>query len=179
MACTQYTISGIAKGCRDSLGGIVKVWVSTNINIPSVNASLGTSGEITHIDSSVASSFKPFEFFKNTGSMTTNANVSDTAGTSFTTEVNLQFMKMETAKRIEVMGLMFEETCVIVKDSNKKYWMLGWDEPVQGSAGTGASGTTATDLNGYTVVLKDDSRELPREVLDTEFISDLEAIVIA
>lgn len=130
MACTQYQISGLNRGCRDSLGGIVKVWVSTNTNIPSVNASLGTNGEISHIDSSVSSSFKPFEFFKNTGSITTNANVADNAGTSFSTEVNLQFMKMETAKRIEVLGLMFDETVVIVKDANKKYWFLGWDEPV-------------------------------------------------
>lgn len=178
MACTQYPISGLNKGCRDSLGGVTKVWVSTNTNIPTVNTSTGTNGEITHIDSSVAGSFKPFEFFKNTGSMTSTANVADTAGTSFTTEVNLQFMKMETAKRIEVMGLLFDETCVIVKDSNKKYWMLGWDEPVQGSAGTGVSGTASTDLNGYTVTLKDDSRELPREILDTDFIADLEAIVL-
>lgn len=179
MACTQYQISGLTRGCKDSLGSIVKVWVSTNTNIPTVNTSLGTNGEISHIDSSVASSFKPFEFFKNTGSMTSSANVADNAGTSFTTEVNLQFLKMETAKRIEVMGLMFDETVAIVKDANKKYWFLGWDEPVQGSAASAVSGTSSQDLNGYQVTLKDDSRELPREVLDADFIADLEAIVIA
>jgi len=179
MACSQYTIKGLAKGCKDSLGGIKKVWVTVNTNIPAVNCSTGTNGEISHIDTSVATTFKPFEFFKNTGSMTTTANISDTAGTSFTTELSLQFMKMETAKRIEMMGLCMDETNVIVKDSNNKYWYLGWSEPVSNSAATGVTGTAATDLNGYTVNLKDDSTEFPKEILDSSFITALEAIIIA
>lgn len=180
MSCSKYTISGLSKGCRDSLGGVVKCWVSTDLNIPTVNASIGADGSFTHIDTSIATytEFKPFEFFKNTGSMTTTANISETAGTSFSTELSLQFMKADAAKRLEFMGLVMDETVVIVKDANKKYWLLGENEGVAASAGTVVSGTAAADLNGYTITLKDDSLEAPREIKDSSFLAALESIVI-
>jgi len=78
-----------------------------------------------------------------------------------------------------MMGLCMDETNVVVKDSNGKYWYLGWDEPVSNSAATGVTGTAATDLNGYTVTLKDDSTQFPREIADSSFIAAIEAIVIA
>lgn len=181
MSCVNFPISGLNKGCRDSKGGIVKVWVTTDTNIPTVNCSLGTNGEISHIDTSIATAsvWKPYEFFKHTGSMTSTLNYSETAGSSYSTELNLQFMKMEAAKRIEVQGLMMNETNVIVKDANKQYHYLGWDESCEGTAGTGVTGTNSTDLNGYTVTITDDSMELPRVITDEDFITALEAITIA
>lgn len=177
MSCNLYTLKGLARGCKDSLGGIVKVWVAPDYD--TTRAKFSLSENVASAASSAAADFKVFNFFKNTGSLTSTLQVSDNAGNSFTNELALVFMKMETSKRLEVLGLLMGQTLVIAKDSNGKYWILGWDNAVEGSAGTAQTGTASTDLNGYNVTLKDESRELPYEVSGDEFIAALEAIVVA
>lgn len=177
MACTNFTLKGIARGCKDSIGGIVKVWVNSDYDTAKSSVALvepdGTQAKVTTPDTK---GWKVFNFFKNTGSMTSTLNVSDTAGSSFTTEVSLTFMKQDSAKRLEMLGLLLGQCMVIVKDANGKYWVLGWDAPVEASAGTAVSGTASTDLNGYTVTLKDDSKLLPLEV--AQGTEDLEGIAV-
>ena len=68
MACTNYTISGIAKGCKDSLGGIVKVWISNDYD--DVLAGVTVSENVLDLNPSTITKFKVFNFFKNTGSIT-------------------------------------------------------------------------------------------------------------
>lgn len=178
MACTNFTLKGIARGCKDSCGGIVKVWVNADYDTAKGSVALvepdGTQAKVTTPD---VKGWKVFNFFKNTGSMTSTLNVSETAGSSFTTEVSLTFMKQDSAKRLEMLGLLLGQCMVIVKDANGKYWVLGMDAPVEASAGTAVTGTAATDLNGYTVTLKDDSKLLPLEVV--QGTEDLEGIVVA
>jgi hypothetical protein len=81
-----------------------------------------------------------------------------------TSELNMRFSKMETAKRTSIMAVAYADTYVIVKDSNGKYWLLGYDDPVTISGGGGTTGTNFADANEYTLVLKDESEELPYEV---------------
>lgn len=177
MACTQYSLKGIARGCKESVGGIVKVWVNPDYDTARSSVSLAegdtAQAKVTTPDTK---GWKVFNFFKNTGSMTSTLNVSDNAGSSFTTEVSLTFMKQDSAKRLEMLGLLLGQCMVIVKDANGKYWVLGWDSPVEASAGTAVTGTASTDLNGFTVTLKDDSKLLPYEVV--QGTEDLEGIVV-
>lgn len=177
MSCTQYSLKGIARGCKDSCGGIVKVWVNADYDTARSSVSLaeGDTGQ-AKITTPDTNGWKVFNFFKNTGSMTSTLNVSDNAGSSFTTEVSLTFMKQDSAKRLEMLGLLLGQCMVIVKDANGKYWVLGWDSPVEASAGTAVTGTASTDLNGFTVTLKDDSKLLPYEVI--QGTEDLEGIVV-
>ena len=56
---------------------------------------------------------------------------------------------------------------VIVKDNNGVYWFLGYDEPVNATAGGGQTGQAKTDANQYTITLTDESHELPYEVSKT------------
>lgn len=177
MACTNYTISGIAKGCKDSLGGIVKVWISNDYD--DVLAGVTVSENVLDLNPSTITKFKVFNFFKNTGSITSNLQVSDSAGSSWQTDLVLVFMKQETSKRLQIMGLVMGQTCIVVKDANGKYWFLGKDNAVEASAGVAQSGTAATDLNGYNITLSDNSKELPFEITSTTTIESLEAINVA
>lgn len=170
MACSSYTLSGIAVGCKDSIGGIKKAWFAP------YGVSVTVEDNVLKIASEGIASFKAYNFRKATGSMTSTLNTSETAGNSFTTEVTLQFLKQETSKRLEIMGLLMNELVGVIKDGNNKYWYIGYDYPVEGSAGTAETGTAMTDLNGYNITITDNSIALPYEITDPATITALEAI---
>lgn len=171
MACSSYTLSGIAVGCKDSIGGIKKAWFAP------YGVAVSVEDNVLKIASEGIASFKAYNFRKATGSMTSTLNTSETAGNSFTTEVTLQFLKQETTKRLEIMGLLMNELVGVIKDGNNKYWYIGYDYPVEGSASTAETGTAMTDLNGYNITITDNSIELPYEITDSATITALEAIV--
>lgn len=172
MSCSLYTLKGLASQCKDSMGGIKKVWLGVAPIKVTVDAT-------THTATIETDELKVYNFRKNTGSMTTTLNTSESSGNSFTTEITLQFMKQETAKRLEVLGLLMQETVGVVLDGNGKYWIIGNDFPIEASAGTAETGTASTDLNGYNVTLSAESKELPYEITDADTIAALEAIVVA
>lgn len=173
MSCASYTMSGLAVGCKDSIGGIKKAWFAP------YGIQTTVSQGTLEINSSDISKFKVYNFRKATGSMTSTLNTSENAGNSFTTEVSLQFLKQETAKRIEVMALLMNEMVGVIKDGNGKYWYIGYDYPIEASAGTAETGTAMTDLNGYNITITDNSIELPYEITDKTVIAALESIEVA
>ena len=162
MSCSTYTLAGLNVGCKDSLGGIKEVYIADYGNV--TTALDENSSKITSITMASNTKFKTFKFRKNTGALTSTLQTSETAGNYFQNELTLQFMKMETHKRLQIMALLMNECVVIVKDVNGKYWFLGYDNPVEASAGTAQTGTAAGDLNGYDVTLTDQSVALPYEV---------------
>lgn len=157
MACSQYTLRGIARGCKDSIGGIKTLYLTTDIDdiSPVIDSSVLT------LTQTEVSKFKTFNFFKNTGSMTTTLQTAENAGNSFQTEVSLVFMKQEARKRLEIEAMVMGETIAVVEDVNGEMWYLGKDNALTASAATAQTGTAAGDLNGYNVTLMDESRELP------------------
>lgn len=164
MACKSFALSGIAMGCKDNLGGIKEVYIIKSGDVAEVE--LNTEGsQIQMIKLGETAKFKTYKFRKGTASMTSTAASDEQIGNfSVTTELQLQFSKMETSKRLEIMALCLEDVAVIVLDWNGKYWYLGYDFPVSATAATGVTGTAATDLNGYTVTLSDTSAEFPFEI---------------
>lgn len=165
MACGTYTLSGLNTACKESsLGGIRRVYFALADDVASVTV---TADKITAITMVGDKKFKEYKLLKNTGSLTSTLNVSDTAASYFTNEVTLQFMKQETAKRIEIMSLLMAETVAIVQDANGAYWYMGKDYPITATAGTAETGTAAGDSNRYEITLSDDSKELPYEVENT------------
>ena len=173
MRCTSYTLSGLAVGCKDSIGGIKKVWFAP------AGVQTSVSQSVLTINASDIDKFKVYELRRATSSMTSTLNTSETSGNSFTTELTLQFLKQETSKRLEVMALFMNELVGVVKDGNGKYWYLGYDYPLEATAGTAETGTAMTDLNGYNLTISDSSIELPYEITDSTTITALEAITAA
>ena len=138
------------------------------INKEYITDIVAAEGKVTDITLEDGQFFKPYYFNRNTGSMTSNYTLDPATGVRYvTTDLVLQFNRMETAKRIEVTALAQNELALIVKDANGKYWLLGKDEPVMATAGEGVTGTARGDRNGYGITLQDTSLEMPYEVDET------------
>lgn len=185
MAYCNQTLNGIPLDCSHSLGGIKTVYIANYNDVTdlSYNASTGsttgtTSGvtgsttgvtytgdTITGITMASGTYFKPYQFRKQTGSMTSTLTVDETAGVNYvSTELSLVFTKMETKKRIELSALSVGQLAVIVEDSNGTFWYLGKDDYVSATAGGAQTGTAKGDGNNYTLTLRDESDTYPYEV---------------
>lgn len=164
MACNQ-TLSGLVKDCSPSMGGITEVLLANREDVSAVTA---TAGKVTEITMASSAKFKRYTFTRNTGSMTSTYTIDQASGVRYvTTDLLLQFNRMETAKRVEISALAVNDLVAIVKDANGIYWYLGYDEPVNASAGDGQTGTARGDANRYTITLQDNSKEMPMEVDST------------
>ena len=164
MACNQ-TLSGLVKDCSPSMGGITEVLLANREDVSAVTAD---SGKVTEITMASSAKFKRYTFARNTGSMTSTYTIDQASGVRYvTTDLLLQFNRMETAKRVEISVLAVNDLVAIVKDANGIYWYLGYDEPVNASAGDGQTGTARGDANRYTITLQDNSKEMPMEVDST------------
>lgn len=178
MAYCNQTLAGIQLDCTNSLGGIKTVYIANYGDVDGqpeldvVDDSTPTSadttyGMITAITMSGDAKFKPYQFRKQTGSMTSTLNVDETAGINYvSTELSLVFTKMETAKRLEMSALAKGQLAVIVEDSNNKFWYLGYDDYVSASAGSANSGQNKGDSNNYGLTLKDESTTFPYEITE-------------
>ena len=161
MSCSQ-TLSGIAKDCLNSLGGIKRVLLANYADVTTVTV---TSDKVSAITMDTGKKFKEYLFRPGTGSMSSNYQVSAENGVAYVqTDLVMVFNRMETTKRVEIVALAQADLCAIVEDNNGKFWLLGYDEPLVISAGDGLTGTARTDRNGYSVTLQDNSKELPFEV---------------
>jgi hypothetical protein len=177
-SCTSYTLSGLNAGCKDSIGGVAKVWLADFDSISWTVATDPSTNEKTTITPDSTSAFKVFKLRRGAASMTSNLQVNDN-NSYVQTDLSMNFAKMETPKRLEVMAILMGQTCGIVKDNNGHYWALGNDKPLEATAGTGETGTATSDANQYTVTIQDESAELPFEVVDATTIAALEAITVA
>lgn len=171
MACNSYTLTGLNTICKESsFGGVKEVLIALHDDVASTAVD-----STTHLLTPTMVSgkkFSQYKLLKSTSSLTSTLNTSETSSSYFTNEVTLQFMKMETQKRIEIMALMMSACAVIVKDANDKYWYLGKDNYVECSAGSATTGTASSDANHYELTLTDTSAELPFEV-DSSVISSI------
>lgn len=171
MSCIQ-TLSGLTRDCAANMGGILEVMIANADDVSGVTI---TEGIITAISMAASAKFKKYYFNKNTGNLTSTYNLDPASGVRYvTSELLLQFNRMETTKRVEITALALGDLAVIVKDANGKYWYLGKDEPVNASAGDAQTGTARGDANRYTITLQDNSLEMPYEV-DSSIVDDLAA----
>lgn len=162
MSCINQTIAGIERDCSTSKGGIVVVYLANYDDVTEVTVS---EGKITGITLGEEKKFKEYHFRKNTGSMNSTLNVDPANGVNYVnTDLVLQFLKMDTKKRIEMAALSVNDLVAIVKDANGLYWYLGYDEAIVATAGDGATGTARGDGNRYTITLQDTSSTFPYEV---------------
>ena len=162
MACGSITLAGIGLGCKDNMGGIKEVYLIKEDEVESIEV---TEGAVSAITIKSEASFKTYRFRKGTSSFTSTMTTDEAAGTlSVQTDLSLQFTKMETSKRLEIMAMCMDSLKGIVLDSNGKYWLLGYDFPISATAATGQTGTAFGDFGGYNVTLTDNSKEFPYEI---------------
>lgn len=176
MSCTSVALVGIAKECENNLGGIKKAYVALYDDVASKTV---TNDEISEITMASGSKFKTFEFKRNTSTLTSTLTKTDGGAKYWTSELNMLFNRMETAKRTAINALVAAEACVIVEDANGKVWFLGYDEPVESSAGDAQTGTVRDDANRYSITLQDISKEAPYEINATYWAASGSSLVEA
>lgn len=167
-SCNSYALTGIANGCNPNKGGISEVYIAQKDDVSGITIDDTTATTSTHMVSGITmvtgKKFKTFQFRKNTGYMNSTLNITDEGGNYISTELYLQFSRMETSKRLEMRALSLNDMVCIVKDSNQKYWLLGLEDPVVASTGNGVTGTNREDSNNYNITLVDESTNWPYEV---------------
>lgn len=164
MSCNSHTLAGIGVGCKDNMGGIKEVYLIKDADVTSVT--LDEAGaQVAAIELGSSATFKTYKFRKGTSSMASTMSTDEAAGTlSVQTDLSLQFSKMETDKRLEIMAMCQDVLKGIVLDSNGRYWLLGYDYPITATAATANTGTAFSDFSGYNVTLTDNSKEFPFEI---------------
>ena len=160
--CTT-SLKHIAYDCEPSKGGIADVYIA---NYVEDMFTTGDTSGVTYItDITSGSTWYRYQFRRNTGSFTSTLNVDDANGVNYvSTEITLQFTRMEAAKRAAIAALAQGGVAVLVKDANGLWWAFGKEAPVYASSGTGQTGTAATDGNFYNIVLTDEQSEFPFQV---------------
>lgn len=172
MACS--TISGVTYSlCESNMGGVKAIYLANREDVASVQTGTSETIEgacIATITMASGHTFQEFLVRKNTCSMTSTLNVSDNGSSYVSTELSIVLRKMDSSKRMAINALAIGGECyAIVVDANNIAWLLGYDEAVTCTAGTGETGTAKGDANQYTLTLTDESLDYPYELSAAAF----------
>lgn len=175
--CTLYTLAGISTDCAPNIGGIKKAWIANYADgiftIDDDPASTGaTVGVVTALKEGVE--WYGYNFKAESSNFTSTLNKTADGGNYVSTEIVLNFARMETAKRLEMNALALNEIAVVVEDSNSKYWAFGIDRSVNSSTGSAETGTAMGDANRYSITLLANDGHFAPE-LSAEAIAQLPA----
>lgn len=137
--------AGYTLGCKDSVGGIKHVHIANQSSItydPVVAGAVAT----------VTGTFFKYELPINTAQFTETVTSAEATGTTFyTTELTIQLPKLTATLRNELKLLAQARLAVVATDRNGVQWILGYENGVNLTSGTGATGTAMGDLNGLTL----------------------------
>lgn len=153
---------GYTFDCKDNIGGLEAVWF---INWNDVSAITEASGTVTAITKSSGKVFYKYQLVKNTASFTENIQGSIENGTvNFDQQLVIVINKTQVNMRNEILLLSRNNMMAVVKDRNGRYWLAGRYSGLDLLSGSGTSGTTATDRNGYNLTFSGAEKELAPEV---------------
>lgn len=154
MNCTSASITGLTLDCETSKGGLKEVYIA-NYVASAATAWREALPSATSASTLTGVTWYKYEFRRGGGSMSSTLNIDSTNGTNYvSTDLVLNFGRMNLKKWTEMKALSLNELLVCVVDSNGEKWLLGLDEPVVASAGTGETGAAKTDSNAYTITLQ-------------------------
>jgi hypothetical protein len=164
-----YITSNICKGCRDNVGGIKAAYVIAGCV---TGVTTNGDGEILTVGATGGTVYE-FQVEKNTSNFIETITPSLENGTVFyQQDLTLVFFKLQQAIRNQ-LRLLAQNTNlkVFVETNDGSIFYLGEDFGMYLSAGTGESGTTFGDRNGYSITLqgleKDPARELAGSLAST------------
>lgn len=146
--------SGFELGCRDNSGGLKNLYILSGSIDSITDASEGLIEEI-----SGSGELFQFELFRQTSDFTETINATPENGTVFYDQVvNAVFFKLQSSTRNQVKVLAQNPDLKVIVETNNgaadnvgRYWLLGEENGMQLLSGTGATGTSFGDLNGYSL----------------------------
>jgi len=155
--CTQLT--GITLDCRDNVGGIQTVFITNATGSIAVGTTNTGSVDIAQISVDATpltvdlTAMQEYECVRQTGNLSETGTFSEENGTVFYTAVaNTIFNKLTDEKMYELSELAVStKLCIIVKDNNDKYWLVGNDRGAVVSNSTAETGVAFGDRSGLTI----------------------------
>lgn len=154
--------AAISKGCKDTAGGIKKAWA---VELEAKDSITKASGEVSALTLDSGKSFFAWNFDIEMAKMTASPKKDDAAGTIYYEQgLNVRLHKWDAAKSNEIMEIANSDTMIIVLDNQGKYWLLGEENGMRWSDGSGDSGQTFADFNGFDMVFMGKEKAMPLEV---------------
>lgn len=167
MNCSA-TLTAIASQCGKILGGLKKFYIINRDKVDTITVTQGAVTAITLTGSSAGDGFIEYGFKRGTANVSIAGNADDSGrNNSYTTTATLEFMRQETSKRVALQAVVETDAYAVWEDNNGKRWLMGYDAAI-GSNVNGETGSAFTDNNLYTLVITDNSLELPMEITMAE-----------
>ena len=159
MACGNTLTSGIALDCFNQVGGIEVAYVTsfsgsalTLVESAGEVSSITIDGVAVTTEAALATDLNVFEVEKQSSTLTETGTFAADAGTAFYTSVaSLLFNKMSSEKQEVLSTLGKNKLCVILKDNNGKFWLVGNENGATVSNSTSTTGTAWADRNNMTI----------------------------
>jgi len=161
MSCCE-TITGIAKGCENNLGGIKKIYIANKCH---VSGSTISDGVIDSITMSGGTTFAEFEFNKNSSNFVEEGAMSlENGSTLHTVTTSIMIPRREVAKRNALLLLTagHPDLWVIIEDMNGIFWLQGYENGANVTALGEGSGTAKNDGSKYSItILSEEPEQMP------------------
>jgi len=149
MACN--IVQGNEIDCRDSVGGILEVYLTEFANVTQANIT-SASGVITAAACSTGKRFFTYQLEKENGMIDSKEMISVANGTLYNeTTLTFTIKKMSASHRNNIRTLAQNRLHIIVKDANGTYWWIGHTNGADLSAADATSGKAMGDMSGYTL----------------------------
>lgn len=169
MACALT--QGFTLDCKDAIGGIKSVRFASLSDWESLDPAYST-GAVTFGSSSAV--FYKYELDKEESMFSDDPTAGSNRGTFYyVPTLTFILSKLDVAKRNEIQLLCKNRVVAIVetRESTPTYWAIGQTNGLDFTQGTGASGTAAADLNGYTLTFNGMEPDPMVEVSDGDLAS--------
>lgn len=150
-------------GCDlNTPGGIKELYIAPRCDVASITT--GTSSVVTAITMEPGKTFTTFQQNPNVANYTTTINSGDLVPTTYTSNVNAKFYKLDSAKRLVFNALAQAESIVIVRLVSGEFILVGEEYYTKISAGTINSGTSMAEPGTYDITLTETSSYMPKHV---------------
>ena len=168
MACDLS--SGRLVGCKDGIGGIVRVYIGNYADIPAGTGYAEAAGVVSVI---AAQDFYQFDVRPETSSMTCNFQANAANGTTFFEQnLSLVFQKLDSTDIADIRILCQGRPNIWVETQDDKsagvpnVYLLGAEYGMNVTGGSAVSGTAMGDMTGYTIELQGKEREVFLQAAD-------------
>jgi len=166
--------AGRLEPCKDSVGGIIAIYISNYTSGLLGTATFSTNDEITAFASALT--FYKYDLKGANSFEQTNENSRDN-GTSFWTQTGtIVLKKQDLATRKELKLLSYGRPQIIVQDYNGNYFLAGIENGCECAVNT-ATGATMGDLNGYNITFTG-TEKAPAFFVDSAIIGDTTNTVV-
>ena len=172
---------GRVEECKDSVSGLKAIYI---INFDDLNedsavfdTTLDQEDQLdtwTPVDTSTPLNIYKYELKSTANALNTTINASRDNGTTFFTQelvVNLKRQDVVTHKQVKLLS--YGRPRIIARTMTDQFFMLGFAQGCDVSAGTIGSGAALGDFNGYQLTFTAEE-ELPPLFIDAASEADLE-----